>query len=162
MATRWIHKGLDPEQELGDKVHFVFDRNKNAATKLTNGAGTVETRYFPASGVEAVTASKSLTYSDHGKTFVADSTTSVVLTLPATRAGVEFTLVVGQLTTSGGHAFSPNASDAIMGNGFTVEDDKDAIISAATDRVGDAITVVGDGNAGWYIKSVVGTVAREA
>lgn len=161
MATRFIHKGLDAEGELGDKVYLGFDRNKNLASKLTNGAGTSEDRYVPLAGFESVTASKSLTYSDHGKTFEADSTTSVVLTLPATRKGVTYTFVVGQLTTSGGHALSPNAADKFMGNGFTAADDKDAICSAATDRVGDSITVVGDGVDGWYITAVTGTWARE-
>lgn len=162
MATRFIHKGLDVERELGDKAQLVFDRNKNLSSRLNNGAGTDETRFVPLSGVEKVTASKTITYSDHGKTFFADSTTSVVLTLPATKAGITFTLVVEQLTDTSGHAFSPAAADQIIGNGFTPADDKDAICSAATDRVGDALTIVGDGELGWYITAVTGTWAREA
>lgn len=111
--------------------------------------------------VRAITASATLTAADDGAVIIADSTTSVVMTLPATAKGLKFTLIVGQLTTSGGHAFSPAAADKIMGNGFTAADDKDAICSAATDRVGDAITLVGDGVDGWYITSVTGTWARE-
>lgn len=162
MATRFIHKGLDVEKELGDKVQLVFDRNKNLTSRLNNGAGTDETRFVPLNGVEKVTASKTLTYSDHGKTFFADSTTSVVLTLPATKAGITFTLVVEQLTAASGHAFSPAAADFITGNGLTAVDDKDLICSAATDRVGDTVTIVGDGEDGWFISSVIGTWAKEA
>lgn len=161
MATRFLHKGLNAENELGDKVPFSFDRNKNLAAKLYNGAGTVEERFAPLGGIEKVTASKTITLSDHGKTFLADSTTSVVLTLPSTVAGIEFTLIVEQLTAGTGHAFSPAAADQIIGNGFTPADDKDAICSGATDRLGDALTIVGDGELGWYIKSVTGTWARE-
>lgn len=162
MATRFIHKGLNAENELGDKVYFGFDRDKNLASKVFNGAGTSEDRFVPLAGVEKVTASKSIGYSDHGKTFFADSTTSVVLTLPATKKGVTYTFVVEQLTAGTGHALSPNAADQIIGNGFTPAVDKDAICSGATDRLGDSITVVGDGELGWYITSVTGTWAREA
>jgi hypothetical protein len=40
-------------------------------------------------------------------------------------------------------------------------DDKDAINTAATDRVGDSLTLVGDGVDGWYVVGVTGTWARE-
>jgi hypothetical protein len=119
-------------------------------------------RPIAVSNVEIVDASKTATTAASGTTYIADSTTSVVITLPATVAGLRYTLVVGQLTTSGGHAFSPAAADKIIGNGFTPADDKDAICTAATDVVGDKITLVGDGSLGWYVESVVGTWARES
>ncbi len=151
-------------------------KSKDAASKSTGahmgiGMDTDDSRVYinrdgvrepvASDDVALVTASATLTGADDGKTIIADSTTSVVMTLPATALGMKFTLVVGQLTTSGGHAFSPNASDKIMGNGFTAADDKDAICTADTDRVGDSITLVGDGSLGWYITAVTGTWARE-
>lgn len=119
-------------------------------------------RPVSSTAIKTVTASTTATAAQSGTTFIADSTTSVVITLPATVAGLRYTLAVKQLTTSGGHAFSPAAADKIMGNGFTSADDKDAVCSAATDREGDTLTVVGDGVDGWYIVGVTGTWARES
>lgn len=113
--------------------------------------------------VETKTASFTLTAADSGKIFLIDGTASVVATLPSTALGLEYTLIVKQLPGSGaGTAFSPAAADKIIGNGFTAADDKDAINSAASDALGDWLTVVGDGADGWYITSIKGTWAREA
>lgn len=127
----------------------------------SNRAGGSRKKPISTDHFRAVTASTTINPSDDGTTFSMDSTTSIVLTLPATQAGLKFRFVVTQLTSSGGHAFSPAAADKIMGNGFTAADDKDAICSAATDRVGDFIELTGDGIDGWYITGVVGTFARE-
>ncbi len=130
-----------------------------------------QTTYRPAAGqeinykrtVETKTASFTLTAADSGKIFLIDGSASVVATLPSTAAGLEYTLIVKQLPGSGaGTAFSPAAADKIIGNGFTATDDKDAINSAASDALGDWITLVGDGVDGWYISSIKGTWAREA
>lgn len=87
-----------------------------------------------------------------------------VLTLPATIAGFEITVVLAPAALSAGTGLtiSPNAVDQIVGNGFTVADDKDAILAGAGDRAGDSITLVGDGTNGWYITAVTGTWTREA
>ena len=63
MATRFLNSGVNPETDKGNAVSFAFDRDKTLASKVTNGAGTVETRYAPLGGVEKVTASKTLTLS---------------------------------------------------------------------------------------------------
>lgn len=162
MATRFLHRGLDLDSANSTANPFAFDRNDVLSAKVVNAAGSAETRHVPAIGYEAKTSSFTVSKSDNGKVFKFDSTTSIVATLPATEAGLTFTFVVGQLTAATGHSVSPAAADQIIGNGFTAADDKDAICSAATDRVGDAITIVGDGVDGWYITSVTGTWAREA
>lgn len=109
------------------------------------------------------TANYTLTAEDSGKLFLVNGSDTVVFTLPATAIGLEYTIQVMQLPGSGaGTSFSPNANDKIIGNGFTAADDKDAINTAATDRLGDLMTVVGDGVDGWYITNVIGTWAREA
>ncbi len=89
-----------------------------------------------------------------------------VMTLPAVSsinkgAMYTFVLAAGGLSSGTGLSLSPNASDKIMGNGFTSADNKDAILDGATDREGDSITIVSDGVDGWYIKSVTGTWSRE-
>lgn len=113
--------------------------------------------------VVVVTADTTLTEADSGKVIIINSATSRTLTLPATMAGLTFTLSHQVATTSGaGHAFSPAAADLIRGNGFTPADNKDAVCTQATSRIGDAMTIVGDGVDGWYITSLTGTWAREA
>lgn len=112
---------------------------------------------------EKKTAAYTVTPAESGKTFEADAAATVVFTLPATQAGLLYTFVVKQLPGSGaGTSISPNTNDKIMGNGFTAADDKDAINTAATDRVGDMITLLGDGVDGWYVVGINGTWAREA
>lgn len=86
-----------------------------------------------------------------------------VATLPATAPGLRFKFVLATAGLSAGTGFkvSPNAADALMGNGFTTADDKDAICAGSGDRVGDSIEVVGDAaGAGWFI-TCVGTWTRE-
>ena len=88
--------------------------------------------------------------------------TDVVATLPATQAGLRYRFCVSAVSAVTGLAISPQAADKIMGNGFTSADNKDAINTAATDREGDMIEVIGDGIDGWYVTNIIGTWAREA
>jgi len=87
-----------------------------------------------------------------------------VITLPATQLGLEYTVMLGAggLSSGTGLSVSPAAADQIIGNGFTVADNKDAINTGSTDVVGDSITLLGDGSVGWYVVNVTGTWAREA
>jgi hypothetical protein len=101
-----------------------------------------------------------------GKHYIVDTTDDVTVTLPAVTSaniGQRVRVSLKQLPGSGtGLKVSPNAVDKIFGNGFTPADDKDAILSAATDRVGDTIELESDGVDGWFITDLVGTWAREA
>lgn len=108
-----------------------------------------------------VTANQTLTAADSGKTYVANAA-DLVFTLPATAKDLIYRFVVKTLSATTGLSVSPVAADKIMGNGFTSANDKDAINTAATDREGDMIEVVGDGVDGWYISAVIGTWARQA
>lgn len=160
-ANRIRKTDLIPAQD-GGSVGFVLDKD---AKRLAYKDDSDVVRFVSGATVEAKTASFTITSEDDGKVFLADSTSSVVATLPAASAdtkGMRVALAVKQLTTSGGHAFSPAAADKIIGNGFTAADDKDAICSAASDRVGDVMWLQCDGDEGWYIISVIGTWAREA
>ncbi len=118
---------------------------------------------FKCGNVVVLTTNRTALAGESGTTFIASSTTSIVLTLPATAAGLEFTLINAGLTTTGtGHSISPASVDKIIGNGFSPADDKDAMNTAATDVIGDMITVIGDGVDGWYIKDIKGTWAKES
>lgn len=114
-----------------------------------------------ATDVDTKTAAYTLTREDSGKVIVANAV-DLVFTLPATEKGLIYTFVVKALSATTGLQISPQAADKIMGNGFTSADDKDAINTAATDREGDLIEVIGDGLDGWYITRVIGTWARQA
>ena len=110
------------------------------------------------SGYENVTgAAQTLTSEDHGKVFrvnVADC----VFTLPSTEAGLVFHFVVDTLSATTGCSLSPAAADNI--NGGT--DNKDLINTAATDAVGDSVTLVADGSEGWLALGMHGIWAAEA
>lgn len=122
-----------------------------------------------------VTTNKTLTAADAG--IVQNVTVDgVVITLPGTADGLSFTIRNGgdnpANTPAGavadgscGVSVSPAAADAIAGNGFTATINKDAINTKATSKVGDEITVSGNGTAGvtaWTITNLIGTWAREA
>ena len=158
MPTRFIHRGADAAQRYtGNHCGIGVDSDDNVL--YVNSDGT--RRPVATSNVKIITASTTATTSQNGTTFIADSTTTCVVTLPATVAGLKYRLIVGQVTSANGHAFSPAAADKIIGNGFTAADDKDAICSAATDVEGDFLELTGDGSLGWYITGIKGTWARE-
>lgn len=109
------------------------------------------------------TANFTLTAAQSGGTYLCDAA-DIVVTLPATVAGVQYTFIIGPngLATVTGLSLSPVAADAIHGNGLTSVDNKDLINTAATDREGDFVTIVGDGVDGWFIVAINGTWAKEA
>lgn len=110
------------------------------------------------------TANYTVTSKDHGCLFVAGAV-DLVFTLPPANAiskGMELSFQTQTLSTTTGLQVSPAAVDKIMGKGITAADDKDLINTAATDAVGDTVTLVCDGVDGWYIKSMLGTWARQA
>lgn len=111
---------------------------------------------------EAVAANFTLTRADSGKVYLVN-TADLVITLPATVAGLKYTFTVeaAALSVSTGLSISPNALDMIMGNGFAGTDNKDAINTGASDAEGDLLTLVGDGVLGWYITEILGTWALE-
>jgi len=137
----------------------------NSNERLEYRDSNQDVRYIKGSKVVKKDASFTVTPEDDGKTFIFDSPTSVVATLPEAseaNAGLEFTFIVEQLTTATGHSLSPAAADFITGNGLTATVDKDLICTHSSDRVGDAVTVVNDGELGYYIKSIIGTWAKES
>ena len=98
---------------------------------------------------------------------------AIVITLPATVVGYSFTIRNGGVKKTGAPrgtgddgsvlvAVSPNASDMIVGSTWTGADNKDALNTKLTARVGDELTLVGDGVNGWMITKQVGIWNREA
>jgi len=159
MAVKKITRRDDAAEATGGNF-CDFGVDNSSGRLFVNRDGTREP--IASDYTKIVTAATTLTAEDDGITLVANSTSSIVVTLPAVAtcgAGTKFTLVVKGLTSSGGHAFSPNSVDKIMGNGLTKADDADLVCSAATDRIGDACTIVSDGVDGWFITGITGTWA---
>lgn len=124
----------------------------NVDTDLANKAtGSVQTK----------SVNYTMAEGDSGKTTYVD-TDGVVITLPATTVGMSFKIVNAGADGAVGIAVSPNASDKIMGNGYTSADNKDAINTKATAKKGDFIELVADGANGWFVRAVKGIWAREA
>lgn len=119
--------------------------------------------------VEVITANKTLGYEDSGKTFLI-ATDALVVTLPATKAGVEYTFVNSGADGNNIITVSPNANDAIFGSVANATADsvsggvvnKDIINTKASANKGDYIKLRGDGADGWYIVGGVGIWASEA
>jgi len=93
-------------------------------------------------------AANTVTAAQNGCMFTV-GTADMVITLPATLAGLRYTFVVKTVSASTGCQISPAAADAI--HFVTSVDDKDLINTAATDVEGDSVTLVADGVDGWWV-----------
>jgi len=101
------------------------------------------------------TASYTITAKESGSVFVADAV-DLVFTLPSAEAGLRYTVVVGTVSATTGCSISPAAADSI--NDGTAN--KDYINTAATDVIGDSITVACDGST-WWTEAMHGIWAAE-
>lgn len=104
---------------------------------------------------EEVTTAKTLDEGDCG--IVQNVTATATITLPATVVGYSYPIRVGEegITVS----VSPNASDKIMGNGFTSADNKDLIFTSQP--AGSYVELIGDGANGWMVSRIKGIATRE-
>lgn len=107
-------------------------------------------------------ADYTLVAADSGKTIFVTGVDKV-LTLPATVAGLKYTIVLKNagLSAGTGLSISPAAADFITGNGLSAVDDKDLILAGSGDRAGDCVTIEADGVDGWFITSIIGTWSKE-
>lgn len=116
--------------------------------------------------VETITADRTLLASDSGKTFLV-GTDGLVITLPATIAGAEFTFV--NIGAAGNNiiTLSPVAADGIAGTITLAASvvtrvgtvDTDLVNTKATSTKGNSVKIVGTGATGtgaWYILSSTG------
>lgn len=93
------------------------------------------------------------------------SVADLVINLPKAQRdtrGNRVEVCVLTLSSSVGCSLNPASVDKIQGTGITAADNKDIINTAATDAVGDTLTVVCDGENGWVITNLIGTWARQA
>lgn len=95
-----------------------------------------------------------------GKILYVD-TDAKVITLPATAAGLNYTIVNAGADGAVAVTISPNADDKIQGIGLSAADNKDLINTKATAKKGDMVQLVGDNLDGWFVVRCHGTWARE-
>jgi len=133
----------------------------------TDGSG--DSQVIERKIVEEISANKTLSLDDSGSVFVV-GTDALTITLPETAKGVVYTFI--NIGADGNNliTISPNADDAIFGSIANSAadsvasgvDDKDIVNTKATANQGDRITLIGDGDAGWWILDGVGIWASEA
>jgi hypothetical protein len=109
---------------------------------------------FPEAVFETKTEAFTPAYSDSGKTFFLGAA-DIVVTLPATLAGLKYRFVVTVPSAATGAVLSPVSVDKILGLAL----DTDLTNTGATDAIGDLITLLGDGADGWIILEREGTWA---
>ena len=118
--------------------------------------------------VETLTASKTLTYADSGKTFMI-GTDALVISLPATKAGITYKFVnigadgaaiitISPVTADGIHGTMTLAASVVELSGT---DDKDLINTKASATTGNSVEIIGDGGIGWMVQNSTGIWASE-
>jgi len=112
--------------------------------------------------IEVVTTTNVITAAESGKTFILNSATAFVSTLPAVAAGLRFTFIAGATQVTGGnHTIVPNASNdnTIYGEylvaGATVPASAEGSINWIADTIlpGDRVDLVCDGT-NWYVSGM--------
>lgn len=141
---------------MGQRSDSTYDTTR----PFTDRDGT-----FHPQGVTAEVISTAVNYTldrdDSGKVVIVTAADKVV-TLPSTEEGLVYTIVTGAVSSTTGLSVSPAAADQIIGLGITAADNKDLVNTQATERVGDSVTLVGNGSTGWLVINASGTWAREA
>lgn len=165
MINRIRRSSLGTPKGYGSTVGFQVDEATDQL-RLNLDSGADRVVQTGTRGAVAKTAAFAPTAKESGSTYSFNDAATLVATLPAittTNLGMKFRFYVNVLVTSGvGHSISPAAADAISGNGYTVTVNKDAICSAATDRLGDFIEVEAVAANRWLITALTGTWDREA
>ena len=118
--------------------------------------------------VQELTASTTLTAADSGKVFTT-SLDAIVITLPPTKAGLEFTFINSGADGGAAINIGPDSADGIHGTTCASTnvvlggvDDKDMINTKGTATTGDSFKLVGDGSVGYYLISCTGIWASES
>ena len=114
----------------------------------------------------ATVTSKTLALTDCGvvQNVATDAQTITLPSAAATAPGASFTIRnAGANNGDVGITIAANAADSVNGLGFTAANGKGAVLTKATSRPGDEITLVTSGAAGanaWTVLNAVGTFTR--
>ena len=101
-----------------------------------------------------------------GQTFVWNSTTAFNFNLPPvakSSKGVFFNFIIRTAATSGtGHGISPSTLDKIYGATASAVANKDVYFATAADAISNGFVAISDGDTGWQLVNVSGTLSQEA
>lgn len=113
---------------------------------------------------ETLSATKVFDAEDCGKLFCCDAgVDNAVLTLPAIAVGLSgITILAIGVFGSTKVLVDPNAADMILGPDITGTDNKDLILTKATQRRGDFVTLIAGDADGYMVTALRGIWAREA
>lgn len=121
--------------------------------------------------IETLEANKTLTELDAGKTFLCNAD-NLVVSLPATVAGLRFRFINIAARTTAKLSISPVAADGISGSTSATTNvviagvvNKDIINTKATQEVGDTVEIIGTGATGtmaWIATNFTGIWAAES
>ena len=153
---------------------YKVSKRESAMSLIDGGAAQGEVNLQRIKIGSAHSNGDTLTEAESGQIFL-ESTNGATVTLPATVKGYNYTFIWAGSAT---HTFniSPNASDKIMGAcsdsnamGTVVEgasngagaDNKDLQLDSSSE-VGNRVTLIGDGSAGWYILDCLGSWTFES
>jgi hypothetical protein len=142
---------------LGDKLDYKLRLNA-IAEFLYRGVS-----------VETISDDKTLTKEDNNKIFLVD-TDAKVITLPPTEQGLKFTFINAGADSDVKLDISPDGDDGIFGTipNAAVDsvasgtDGDDFYNTKDTANKGDRVTLVADGDDGWYITEGVGIWANDS
>lgn len=112
---------------------------------------------------ETLSGTKTFDAEDCGKLFCVDADgDDDALTLPAIATGLSgiTIMAIGAFGTTK-VKISPNASDMVLGPDITGQDDKDLILTKATQRRGDYVTLIAGDADGYMATELRGTWVRE-
>ena len=114
--------------------------------------------------VTAVTTSTTFALTTHpSAAFYKIGAANLTIGLPPTKSGALYTFILGAdaLSAGAGLKIDPDAADSINGNGLTSVDGAYIVDAGSGDREGDLLSLLADGDDGWYIVGVSGTWTKE-
>lgn len=152
---------------------YVNNYNKHYGANVTpvfELAGDVFEAKNAGGAVETVEAALTLTAADGGKTFLCNAD-NLVISLPATEAGLRFRFINIAANGNALLSISPVAADGISGTTNATTNvvlagvvNKDAQNTKSTQKVGDSLEIIGTGVTGtkaWIIVGSTGVWAAE-
>jgi len=160
ISSKWVNGNLVFYDASGNAIFTVDGANR----KLTLAAGAAmdlsASSFTPPAARTSTEDTYALTAAMHGLTYIGTKGSATqVISLPApTTAGLMFTFVCGD--ANGEINIDPGAATyKITGKSITVAATKDLKNTAASNAVGDSVTVVSDGVDTWWIVAIQGTWA---
>jgi hypothetical protein len=139
------------------------------ATVTSDGQGTVEVEIGGSDTMEVVTATKTVTAEENGKTFFLSAAAGFTVTLPTAELGLRYKFIVKTAPTSNGYTIVGTPVAVIQGivaasgaedtvNGVAAANEDNVILVANQALVGDMVEFESDGT-NWYVNGNVNTTA---